>query len=82
MDRKRMDRVMGYVEELAQRDREWIAEQITGVPIGQEQVDDETFRGWFELTVLERGPIWAQALSVVEGGSALLRRYERIVGLS
>ena len=95
-DRESADFIMKDVAERAKAYREFMREQDVGVPLGQENVDDETWAVFFEsklaqspivpLVHEESGRVFAAspfllALELSDGGKEQLRRYSRIRGL-
>lgn len=92
--RKLMEDQIERIDELADETREMIEERFPGLPIGQEQVDDETFARWYEGKVQASPAVpiqfpdgvtrtmspWAAALIFVEGGMPIVDRYNQIRG--
>lgn len=62
-----------FREEQAERRRQ-------SKPLGAKEPTPEQFAAWFEMKTAEN-PNWALALPFVDGGQALLDRYERARGV-
>lgn len=95
-DRESADFIMNDVEERTKAYREFMRSQEVGVPLGQENVDDETWVTFFESKLAQHpivpiihedsGRMFAAspfllALELADGGREVMRRYARIRGL-
>lgn len=68
------------LEEMVKTMSDLIEEQVKGLwPGTRETRGDDEFRAWFLMKVGEWGPDFIKALEFVDGGKAVLRRWNKIV---
>jgi hypothetical protein len=96
-DTQSIDRIGKAVAEYAEQDRNALDRQFgDSPPVGSTEVDDETFRAWFEDQLAQYPPMeltmpdgvkitespWPIMLAVSDGktGREILNRYKRIIG--
>lgn len=96
-DAKSIDRIGKAVAEYAEQDRNALDRQFgDSAPIDATEVDDATFRAWFEDMLAKNPPVpikmpdgveliespWPIMLAVSDGttGREILMRYQRIIG--